>query len=155
MSELITRNGGPMSSANFMRLLKTALNDGIIDGCAITKSGANITVAAGHIMACGGLIEVSATTLTVSSSGEIVLRIDTNAETQASVLARTATTLTQNDLTNGGTVYELQLATYTFSSGAVGAVTTKLGTSKPKEAHRIFVQDTEPTGVQEGDLWFK
>ena len=61
MPTLITRNGGQMSSLNFMRLVKKVIPDGILDGCGISKSGSVITVAAGHIVACGALIEVEST----------------------------------------------------------------------------------------------
>lgn len=154
MSELITRNGGAMSSENFMRLVKCVISDRIVDGCAITKSGANIYIAAGHIVAGGALVEVTATTFTVSSGGELVLRINTGAETQAQIITRSATTLTRQDLTNGGSVYELQLAKYTFASGAVSSLTVTVsggtggGGSSPSPA-------TPSSGTTSGTLTSK
>ena len=129
MPELITRDGGPMSSVNFMRLVKRVIPDGILDGCAITKSGATLYIAAGHIVACGALIETEAASLTVSSSGELILKIDTAAEQKAQFLTRTPVTLTRQDLTNGGTVYELRLATYTYGSGSITGLSVGSGSS--------------------------
>ena len=108
-----------MSAENFMRLIRKTISDGVLDGCKITASGATIHIAAGHIVAGGALVEVDATSLTVSASGELVLKINTAAENDAQILARSATSLTKQDLTNGGTVYELKLAAYTYSSGTV------------------------------------
>ena len=133
MSELITQNGHPISAENFMRLIKKVIPDGILDGCTVTKSGATINIAAGHIVAGGALVEVEATSLTVSASGELVLRIDKASDNPAQIVARAATGLTQQDLTNGGTIYEYRLATYTYSAGSVslGGGNTSSSSSSP------------------------
>lgn len=154
--ELITKNSGAMSSANFMALFKSALTDGKLDGCSITTSGANITVAAGRIIAGGALVVVESTTVTASAAGELVLKIDTSDEGTALILARAATTLTKQDLTGSGTVYEIQLATFGFSGGAVSGLTIKLGTAKPAasaSSPKIYVQQAQPSAPQTGDLW--
>ena len=122
MPTLVTKNGGQMSSLNFMRIVKKAISDGIVDGCSVTKSGAVINVTEGHIIACGALVEVEATSFTVSANGELILRIDLTSETPAQLITRAPTTLTQQDLTIGGTVYEFRLAKYTFSSGSVTGI---------------------------------
>lgn len=129
MPELITRNGGQMSSQNFMRLIKQVIPDKIIDGCAITKSGSTIYIAAGHIVAGGALVEVDAASITVSASGELVLRINTADTTPARIIARTAATLTQQDLTNGGTTYEMQLATYVYGTNSISLLKVTAGSS--------------------------
>lgn len=133
MSELITQNGHPISAENFMRLIRKVIPDGILDGCTVTKSGATINIAAGHIVAGGALVEVEATSLTVSASGELVLRIDKASDNPAQIVARAATGLTQQDLTNGGTIYEYRLATYTYSAGSVslGGGNTSSSSSSP------------------------
>lgn len=152
MSELITRNGGAMSSQNFMRLVKAALSDGIVDGCAITKSGNNINITAGHILAGGAFVEVNATTLTVSSDGEVILKIDTSAETPVSIIARTSAALTQQDLTNGGTVYELRLAAFTISSGSVNTLSGEARKARPIG---YSYGTAAPSGGSSGDIYFK
>ena len=155
--ELITKNSGAMSSANFMALFKSALTDGKLDGCSITASGANITVAAGRIVAGGALVVLESTTVTASAAGELVLRVDTSGEGSASVLARASATLTKQDITGTGTVYEVQLATFGFSSGAVSGLAVKIGTAKPAGASSptITYGTAEPTGGNDGDIYFK
>ena len=148
MPTLITRNGGSLSSVDYMRVVKKAVSDGVIDGCAITKSGNKIHISSGHIVACGALVEIETTSITVSANGELVLKIDTSSETPAQLIARTSANLTQQDLTTGGTVYELQLATYTVSSGNVSAISIKI-----QNAPTVYVQQTQPTNPATGDLW--
>ncbi len=129
MPELITRDGGQISSLNFMRLVKRAISDGIIDGCAISKSGSEIYIKSGHIVACGALVEVEDMSVKVSSSGELILRISMDGEKQAQIIARTSSNLTQQDLTNGGKTYETRLATYTYGSGSITQLTVGSGSS--------------------------
>lgn len=157
-AELITKAGNAMSSKNFMRLMKSILTDGKLDGCGITSSGANITVAAGRIVAGGALVVMESTTVTASVAGELVLRIDTSGEGSASILARAAIALTKQDITGAGTVYEVQLATFGFTSGAVSGLSVKIGTAKPVGAASsptITYGTGEPTGGNDGDIYFK
>ena len=155
-AELITKAGNAMSSKNFMRLMKSILTDGKLDGCGITSSGANITVAAGRIVAGGALVVMESTTVTASVAGELVLRIDTSGEGSASILARAAIALTKQDITGAGTVYEEQLATFGFSSGAVSGLSVKIGAAAPIGAsgRGIYVQQSAPSNPITGDLWF-
>lgn len=157
--DLITKAGSAMSSGNFMRLMKSILSDGKLDGCGITASGASITVAAGRIVAGGALVVIESTTVTASAAGELVLRIDTSGasgEGTASILARTAVTLTKQDITGAGTVYEVQLATFGFTSGAVTNLSIKIGAAAPIGAsgRGIYVQQSAPSNPITGDLWF-
>jgi hypothetical protein len=154
--ELITKSGRPMSSGNFMRLMKSILTDGKLDGCGISSSGANITVAAGRIVAGGALVVVESTTVTAIGAGELVLKIDTNAGT-ASILARAAVTLTQQDITGTGTVYEVQLATFGFTSGSVSGLTVIIGTAKPVgcSSSSITCGTAAPSGGSDGDIYFR
>ena len=156
-AELITKAGNAMSSKNFMRLMKSILTDGKLDGCGITSSGANITVAAGRIVAGGALVVLESTTVTASAAGELVLRVDASGEGSASILARTAVTLTKQDITGAGTVYEVQLATFGFTSGAVSGLSVKIGTAKPAgaAAPNISYGTGEPSGGSDGDIYFK
>ena len=147
-----------MSSGNFMRLLKSILSDGKLDGCGITASGADITVGAGRIVAGGALVVVESTTVTASAAGELVLKVDTSGDGTATILARPAVTLTKQDITGVGTVYEIQLATFGFTSGAVSGLSAKIGTAKPVGAASsptITYGTGEPTGGNDGDIYFK
>lgn len=151
-AELITKVGNPMTPGNFMALMKSTLTDGVLNGCSITASGANITVADGRMVAGGALIVITSTTVTASSAGELVLRIDSGAGT-AEILVRQATTLTKQDITGAGTVYEMRLATFGFTNGAVSGLSIQIGTAAPKGAPNIYVQQSQPSAPQPGDLW--
>ena len=151
-AELITKVGNPMTPGNFIALTKAALTDGILSGCAITASGANITVADGRMVAGGALVVITGTTVTASSAGELVLRIDSGAGT-AEILVRQATTLTKQDITGTGTVYEMRLATFGFTNGAVSGLSIKIGTAAPKGTPNVYVQQSQPSSPQVGDLW--
>lgn len=153
---LITKNGGALSSGNFMALIKSTLADGIISGCGITASGASITVAAGRIVAGGALVEIESTVVSASSAGELVLTIDMSGEGAAAISARAAATLTRQDITGAGTTYELQLATFGISAGAVTNLSVKIGAAAPIGAsgRGIYVQQSAPSSPSTGDLWF-
>ena len=155
MSILITKNGGEMSSVNFIRLLKTMLTDGIVDGCSITKSGTTVNIGAGHLIAGGAYIEIGNASINISYSGELIVRVDTSSDTPAEMMIRPAQALTQQDLANGGTVYELQLATFTYSSGSLTALNVTVGKSTANSgSENIYVQSAQPSSPNTGDLWF-
>ena len=144
-----------MSPGTFIALVKSTLTDGVLNGCGIAASGANITVAAGRIVAGGALVALESTTVTASTAGELVLRIDTSGEGSATVLARTTATLTKQDITITGNIYEIQLATFGFTSGAVSGLSKKVGAAKPKTtASGVYVQQAQPSSPSTGDLWF-
>lgn len=155
MADLVTQTGHTMSAANFIALMRSILTDGSLNGCGITASGANITIAAGRIVAGGAIVTLESTTVTATAAGELVLKIEMSAEPTASLIARAAVTLTKQDLTVTGNVYELQLATFGFTSGAVSGLSVKLSASKPKtSASGIYVQQAQPSSPATGDLWF-
>lgn len=152
MAVLITRNGGTLSSVNFIRLLKSAFSDGIIDGCEITKSGTTLSVGAGHLIVGGAYVEIGDVSGNVSGSGELVIRVDTASDTPAELELRNVQALTKQDLANGGTVYEMQLATFTYASGAISNLTVTAG--KAASSSTTYVQSAQPTSPSTGDLWF-
>lgn len=156
MAVLITRNGGEMSSVNFIRLLKSAFSDGIIDGCEITKSGSTIAISSGYLIVGGAYVEVGSASANISASGELVIRVNTESDTPVVMEVRTAQDLTQEDLANGGAVYEMRLATFTYASGAISELTVTAGaaSSFSDSAPEIYVQSTQPTAPNTGDLWF-
>lgn len=155
MALLITKNGGEMSSVNFIRLLKSAFSDGIIDGCEITKSGSTLTIGAGFLIAGGAYVEIGDATVDISSSGELIIRIDTTSDTPAGMQIRTVQDLIQQDLANGGTVYEMRLATFTYTSGTISNLTVSASKISPQNnTSEIYVQSAQPTSPNTGDLWF-
>lgn len=97
----------------------SGLTDGILSGCALTKSGASLTIAAGKIVAAGRVARVdNARTFALASSGydRLVLTIDlskTAAEQVALDIQHSSSqafpALTQDDINNGGTKYQTEI----------------------------------------------
>ena len=91
--------------------------DGVSSGCALTRNGTTLTMAAGKLIAAGRLSRVDEIkTFSLASSGydRLVLTIDLSktAEQQVALDIQHAATvagfaaLTQNDINNGGTKYQ-------------------------------------------------
>lgn len=107
-------------------------NCGVLDGMTVTTTTSTATIANGWAIIKGGLLrEQGGTTLNLTENGYyiIALQIDltqTNTETafnQGSFVALRGTnaypTLTQQDLTNGGTLYQLGLARFQKADGGI------------------------------------
>ena len=102
---------------------------GTIDGMTVTNpSGTNLAVSAGVAMICGRMVRGTAETIAATvpgseQAGRLILQVDlTNASTQAQWITQVGSTLpalTQEDLNNGGTIYQMAVATYRISSGGI------------------------------------
>lgn len=152
------------------------LTDGIIQGCAITYSGTNITIATGYYIVKGRLCKVSAaeTRVLTGTSGyaRIIAAVDLSgtatedAFSQATISIDYASTLsgfsalTQNDVNWTGTLYQFELAVLTLgSSGATGI------SRKAPQAHSptLFVPASQvisstsdiPASAPDYQLFFK
>lgn len=101
---------------------------GIIFGCAVTHLGGNqLQVASGRGMICGREFEVQQetvlATLGAGVPGRLLLVVDTsNVSAPISFVTQAASplpALVQDDINQGGTVYQLPLATYTAGNAAI------------------------------------
>lgn len=105
----------------------TAREAGIISGCAVTYSGATISVANGYGFGKGCFFSIAAETLTptLPSSGTYVGRVtlnidaDNNTCALATQTGSTLPALQQDDINNGGSLYQVLLATFTCNTSAV------------------------------------
>lgn len=108
-------------------------HDGIINGMALTYSGSTITIGAGTMMIAGrpiGVVGSESVTATVSNTyNKLVAEIDLSKTAtvsefnQASFKILTGNmyssiTLTQEDMDNGGDVYQVELARFRTGSNA-------------------------------------
>lgn len=123
-------------------LFGAALRDGILDGVAVTYTGQLLTFAAGHLIAAGREMKLTAaqtvTISAVSGYARVLLQIDlsqTASETefaQLSVLTQTAESLaslpalTQEDINAGGLIYQAELATVACSSTGITGVISSM-----------------------------
>lgn len=101
---------------------------GVIFGCAVTHLGGNqLQVASGRGMICGREFEVQQetvlATLGAGVPGRLLLVVDTsNVSEPISFVTQAANqlpALLQEDINQGGTVYQLPLATYTAGTAAI------------------------------------
>ena len=100
-------------------------NSGVIYGCAVTNpSGTNLHIDDGVLLLSGRMVRVSAETISASvptseQAGRIMVEVDlANIADPAHFLTQygSLATPTQEDLNNGGTIYQLPLATYRIST---------------------------------------
>lgn len=122
------------TSEAFRKFQDTFLNknSGVIDGCNVSKTNTTITVSDGWFVIKGALLrEQGGTTLNVEQDGyySLVCEIDlTKENTETSLLqatiklikgASTYPTLTQQDITNGGSVYQYEFARFRSSNSVI------------------------------------
>ena len=117
------------------------LTDGIIQGCGISYSGANVTIGTGYYIVAGRLCKISAaeTKVLTGTSGyaRIIAAVDLSGTatedtfSQATITVDYAATstgfpsLTQEDVNWNGTLYQMELAVLTLGSGGATGIVRK------------------------------
>ena len=120
----------------FYRLL--GKQNGVVTGCAVTASGGNLTVAAGYMAVYGRMSKVTGSEVKAapSSTGTLYCRLvyevdlskvnTSSSFNQGTIkILQSATgypTLTQENLDEGGSVYQLPLAKFTATNGTVASL---------------------------------
>ncbi len=162
--KLITRPSGTVPALADAILQAASNVNGILKGCAMSASGAAITVAAGWLLVEGRTIEFpTAESVTATAAGLVCVRIDLSGSPYASLVTYpTGTSLTRENLFDGGNVYEQQLGTFSFSGGAVTNFRQTIGDARcnlsiaPQKSRSdigIYIQATEPASPKSGDIW--
>ena len=149
-ASLLTKSDGVTSSTQFAGAMKSALTDGVIFGCDCTALGGGINISSGLIIMSGFMIAVEAETITPAAGNQIVVKINVS-EGSASIITRESSTLTQENIFNGGDEYEVELATYTISGSSVSSVIKTLGRASANS--NIAIGASEPNSPQKGDIW--
>ena len=122
--------------------------DGVLQGCDISFTNSAITVQAGWLIACGGLVQVDGATtinfdeIPTSGYGRVMLQIDTSQASTAEDFAQLSylidysasidgfTAPVQEDINLGtGTIYQLVLAIVQISGGNISSITRQLNYS--------------------------
>lgn len=126
-----------------------ALSDGIATGCNMTRVGSTIRIASGKLIACGRVARVPAAQdipVTGASSGyaRIVLTVDLSRSSTASVFEQVAldvqyaqtigafASLTQEDINNGGTMYQIVLCMMELSNAGIASILWTCGKAHGK-----------------------
>ena len=139
----VTFDQQSMTSSDFAHFQKVFLNniDGVTRGCEVTKQGMSVFIAPGYFFVSGRLVQVTSSeeiSLSQFSSetiyATIVFTVDmTKPNTsekfnQGSFDVLTSTTgypeLTQEDLEDGGTVYQMEFARVRIFGGIITNLTT-------------------------------
>ena len=128
------------------------LSDGKLSGCALSYSGANLTIARGYYIAKGRLIEIdSAETLQTANTaangyGRLRLVIDLSIAASESSFTQGkfewdyATTnsfpaLTQNDINDGAnTAYQVEICRVSFANSQITGIVSQIGNAELKVA---------------------
>ena len=140
MSVYIKQIDGGLVAPKDDATLHKIFNDqiGVIKGCGITYLSANqMRIAEGYLYIHGRMIEIEEETVLspfaeTDTEGEIILRIDLLAETPAVLQARVPKeVLTQEDINEGGTIFEYRLATYIINDTSVSDLVTVFETVSP------------------------
>lgn len=150
-----------------------ALHDGILNGCALTHSGFSVTMAAGHILANGRTVRHDASDSwsvsgAVSGFARVVMTIDLSKTSTATSFTMISSdvdyaasleefgSLRQDDLNDGGTIYQVELCVVALSSGGVANIVRQLGPAAVRSSSEILIVDEIPdlTGVPDGTVFF-
>lgn len=104
---------------------------GVADGVAVTNSGTNLIVSSGWGVIKGCVFGVTAETISASkpasgsANGRLLIELDaTNGTIQfRTQQGPTLPALTQEDINRSGSVYQMELATYTISATEITGLT--------------------------------
>lgn len=104
---------------------------GVADGVAVTNSGTNLIVSSGWGVIKGCVFGVTAETVSASkpasgsANGRLLIELDaTNGTIQFKTQqGSTLPALTQEDINGSGSVYQMELATYTISATEITGLT--------------------------------
>lgn len=104
---------------------------GVADGVAVTDSGTNLIVSSGWGVIKGCVFGVTAETISASkpasgsANGRLLIELDaTNGTIQFKTQqGSTLPALTQEDINGSGSVYQMELATYTISATEITGLT--------------------------------
>lgn len=104
---------------------------GVADGVAVTNSGTNLIVSSGWGVIKGCVFGVTAETISAtkpasgSANGRLLIELDaTNGTIQFKTQqGSTLPALTQEDINGSGSVYQMELATYTISATDITGLT--------------------------------
>ena len=151
---------------------RAILSDGILSGCNITYSGSTLTMAAGYVIACGRIFQITAAqnwAVVDATSGvaRLVLTIDltkTATETafdQISFSIEYATAengfvnLTQDDINIAGVRYQVAVAVVSLGAGGITGIISKLEKAEGGGGlnFKVVAGLTQPGSATENTIW--
>lgn len=151
----ITFDGQNVTPKNDGALYVALYGDGILDGCTMTISGDDLVIASGHFIAGGRVCQVDGAT-SVDLSGRTLttgyiqvimnydLTQDEGSQWYTSFVESATTTfpdLTQEDINETGTLYQVQLAVVQISGGSITNITSSMLLSPLSPKRTLFPCD--------------
>ncbi len=121
------------------------IGDGKVRGCTLSYSGANLTIAKGHMVAKGRLIAfdnaetIASETTSANGYGRLKLSIDLSQAASGTSFAQALfswdyadtnsfAALTQNDINDGtNTAYQVEICRVSFYNGTISGIVSQIG----------------------------
>lgn len=121
------------------------IGDGKVRGCTLSYSGANLTIAKGHMVAKGRLIAfdnaetIASETTSANGYGRLKLSIDLSQAASGTSFAQALFSwdyadtnsfaeLTQNDINDGtNTAYQVEICRVSFYNGTISGIVSQIG----------------------------
>lgn len=164
------QNVSSLDDRGFYRSFK---GDGIIQGCEMSFTNDSITIHAGWLIACGGIVQIDGATtinfdeIPTSGYGRVMLQIDTSQVSTAEDFAQLSylvdysasidgfTAPVQEDINLGtGTIYQIVLAIVQISGGNITAITSLVRPSNLITSPNIIIESDASIGVNPSARFF-
>ena len=137
----ITFDNQSVTPKNDGRIYRKLLEDGIVTGCELTNSGANLNIAAGGFIVCGRYFELaSTTTVAIGEQTRGYARVRIVLDMTAAATSETFeqvyfevdysatnsfTALTQEDINAAGSTYEFELCVVSLDAGGIASIVSR------------------------------
>lgn len=151
---------------------RAMLSDGILSGCSITYSGSTLTLAAGYMIACGRIFQITAArnwAVVDATSGvaRLVLTIDLTKTATESAFDQISfgieyasaengfVNLTQDDINVAGARYQVTVAVVSLGAGGITGIISKLENAEGGGGlnFKVVAGLTQPGSATENTIW--
>jgi hypothetical protein len=151
---------------------RAMLSDGILSGCSITYSGSTLTLAAGYMIACGRIFQITAArnwAVVDATSGvaRLVLTIDLTKTATESAFDQISfgidyataengfVNLTQDDINIAGVRYQVAVAVVSLGAGGITGIISKLEKAEGGGGlnFKVVAGLTQPGSATENTIW--
>lgn len=122
---------------------RAVLDDGVLDGCALSYSGYTLTMDAGHLIVCGrqflhAAVQNWAVSGATSGYARLILAIDTTRASTKAAFDQVVSSieyaasiggfadLVQQDINQSGTIYQMVACVVSLGSGGITGIVSKL-----------------------------
>lgn len=151
---------------------RAILSDGILSGCNITYSGSTLTMAAGYMIVCGRIFQITAAqnwAVVDATSGvaRLVLTIDLTKTATESAFDQIGfsieyasaedgfVNLTQDDINIAGVRYQVAVAVVSLGAGGITGIVSKLEKAEGGGGlnFKVVADLTQPGSATENTIW--